>query len=1183
MSTKNSPKEFIVTGTGRRLFTHGKDILEMPDLIEMQKDSYNWFVKEGLAELFDEISPITDFIGRDLELYFEEYYLDEPKFDEKQSRAKNITYEAPLRVKTRLLNKRTKEEVSQEVFLGDFPLMTENGTFIVNGIERVVVSQLIRSAGVIFSAEFIKGKKYYGAKIIPNRGAWLEIETDVNKVIWVRIDRKRKIAFTSLLRAFGYSTDESLRDLFKAVDVVRKGDDEMTHVDATIAKDAAHNEEEGLEEVYKKIRPGDLANPENAKSLIYSMFFRFDRYDFGRVGRYKLNRRFGEGLPVNKETRVLRKEDLVNIISEVMRLNITQEPEDDIDHLSNRRVRAIGELIQNRFRVGLARMERIVKDRMSTADIHTLTPNKLINARPVISVVKEFFMSSQLSQFMDQTNPLAELEHKRRLSAMGPGGLTRERAGFDVRDVHTTHYGRICPIATPEGPNIGLVGHLASFARLNTYGFLEAPYRKVLHDLEINDKELAGMITREDVHEVKDAELAMGKKHILMSDVMPDEKGKVIIKAGEKITQEDIKTIKDKVSPKVLIPVVPFVTDEIVYLDAFEEEKFISTASTTPIDDNGHFMVATCEVRKYGNPTTENIKNVDLFGVAANQIISIATSLIPFMEHNDGQRALMGTNMQRQAVPLMTAESPIVGTGAEERAARDSGHEILSLEDGEITFVDAAKITVRSKKGEDKTYELTKFLRSNASTCINQRPIVNLGDHVKKGQVLSDGPVIDKGELALGKNVLVAFMVWEGFNYEDAIIVNERMVRDEVFTSIYIENYTVDVRDTKLGPELITNDIPNISEEKLKNLDETGVIRIGAEVSSGDILVGKITPKGETELSAEEKLLRVIFGEKAKDVRDSSLYLEHGEHGKVVDIKYFSREAGDKLSAGVIQSIQVSVANLRKIQVGDKMAGRYGNKGVISRVVASEDMPYMEDGTPIDVILSPLGIISRMNLGQTLEVHLGFAAKKLGYKVATPALNGIGEEKIREELIKAGLPEDGKIKLYDGKTGIPFENRVVVGMKYVLKLNHMVEDKMHQRSIGPYSLITQQPLGGKAQFGGQRFGEMEVWALEGYGAAHMLQEILTIKSDDVPGRSAAYESIIKGEKINKVNVPESFNVLVRELKGLCLDVQLLGERREEGEEGPRDRDDVRRSDQDRRIEAGDGPKLGAEVDGEKAE
>ncbi|MFA5248301.1 MAG: DNA-directed RNA polymerase subunit beta [Patescibacteria group bacterium] len=1178
--SKNSSRDFVLTPTGRRLYAHSREVLEMPDLIEMQKDSFQWFIREGLAELFDEISPITDFIGRDLELYFEEYYLDEPKFDETQSRAKNVTYEAPLRVKTRLVNKRSNETIKQEVFLGDFPLMTKNGTFIVNGIERVVVSQLIRSAGVIFAAEFVKGRKYYGAKIIPNRGAWLEIETDINKVVWVRIDRKRKIAVTSLLRAFGYGSDDQLRDFFKKFGVKQTAEEE-SYIEATINKDAAKDEAEGLEEVYKKIRPGDLANEDNARQLIHSMFFRFDRYDFGRVGRYKLNRRFSEDLPINKENRVLRREDLVHIIKEVIHLDVTQGQEDDIDHLSNRRVRAIGELIQNRFRVGLARMERIIKDRMSTADIHTLTPNKLINARPVISVIKEFFMSSQLSQFMDQTNSLAELEHKRRLSAMGPGGLTRERAGFDVRDVHTTHYGRICPIATPEGPNIGLVGHLATYARLNSYGFLEAPYRKVLHDLEITDEKLVGQVLRADVFAIKDAdvELPIGAKNILMSEIPADKNGKVIATAGEKLTHEKIKEIKDKVSAKVLIPVVPTVTDEIVYLDAFEEEKFISTAATTPIDENGHFLVATCEVRKYSNPTTEEVSKVDLFGVAANQIISIATSLIPFVEHNDGQRALMGTNMQRQAVPLINPESPIVGTGAEARAARDSGHCVIATEDGEAVYVDSTKITIRNKKGEDYTYELTKFLRSNASTCINQRAIVNLGDKIKKGQVISDGPVIDNGELALGKNVLVAFMVWDGFNYEDAIIVSEKMVSKDSYTSIYIENYTVDVRDTKLGPELITNDIPNISEEKLKNLDEDGVIRVGAEVSSGDILVGKITPKGETELSAEEKLLRVIFGEKAKDVRDSSLYLEHGEHGKVVDIKYFSRDEGDKLSAGIIRSVQVSVANLRKVQVGDKMAGRYGNKGVISRIVPIEDMPYMEDGTPIDIILSPLGIISRMNLGQTFETHLSFAAKKLGYKVATPALNGMNEDQIREALKEAGLPEDGKVTLYDGRTGSPFENRIVVGYKYLLKLNHMVEDKMHQRSIGPYSLITQQPLGGKAQFGGQRFGEMEVWALEGYGAAHMLQEILTIKSDDVTGRSAAYESIIKGEKIHKVNVPESFNVLVRELKGLCLDVQLLG-----GEKGGEDEGDagVVKADDDIIVEA-ELPTLGKEIVEKKEE
>ncbi len=1052
----------------RKSFSEVKEVLPMPDLIEIQKDSYTWFLKEGLAELFDEINPVADFIGRDLELYLEDYYLDEPKFSEIESREKNITYEAPLRVKTRLLNKKTNHAVNQEVFLGDFPLMTDKGTFIINGIERVVVSQLIRSAGVMFTAEFIKGKKCYGAKIIPNRGAWLEIESDSNKVLWVRIDRKRKVAVTSLLRAFGYSSDEEILKLFTDVDLV-KNKEEKTFMEATIEKDAAKDEAEGLQEVYRRIRPGDLASVENARQLIYSMFFRFDRYDFGRVGRYKLNRRFDLDLPASKkEYRILRKEDLVLIIKEVIRLNITKEPEDDIDHLGNRRIRAIGGLIQNRFRVGLARMERIIKDRMSTSEITSLTPSKLVNARPVIGVVREFFMSSQLSQFMDQTNPLAELEHKRRLSAMGPGGLTRERAGFDVRDVHTTHYGRICPIATPEGPNIGLVGHLASYARLNSYGFLETPYRKV---------------------------------------------------------------VKDKKGPRV--------TSEIVYLDAFEEEKYITVDSTIPTDENGYFLVSRFEGRKYGQPGMEEISKIDFVGVAANQIISIATSLIPFMEHNDGQRSLMGTNMQRQAVPLVKSEAPVVGTGVEERAARDSGHVVIAADDGVITKVDAGRIELTTKKGQVITYNLNKFLRSNSSTCINQHPTCEVDEKVKKGQILSDGPAIDNGELSLGRNILVAFMTWEGFNYEDAVIISERLVKDDVYSSIHIENYTIDVRDTKLGPEVVTNDIPNISEEKLKNLDDEGIIRIGAEVSSGDILVGKITPKGETTLSAEEKLLRAIFGEKAKDVRDSSLYLEHGEHGKVVDIKIFSREEGDKLSAGVLQSIQVSVANLRKIQVGDKMSGRHGNKGVISKVVPIEDMPYMNDGTPIDVILSPLGIISRMNLGQLLETHLGFAAKTLGYRIMSPALNGVTEEQIKEELKKAGLPENGKVTLYDGKTGEAYDNQITVGYKYMLKLNHMVEDKIHQRSIGPYSLITQQPLGGKAQFGGQRFGEMEVWALEGYGASHTLQEILTIKSDDIPGRSKAYESIIKGEEIEKLNVPESFNVLIRELKGLGLNVELL--------------------------------------------
>lgn len=1108
----------------RKHFSEFREALEMPDLIEIQKDSYDWFLKEGLADLFDEVSPISDFIGRDLELYFEDHYLDECKFNEVESKAKNITYEAPLRVKVRLVNKKTGQTSMQEVYLGDFPLMTKRGTLIINGIERVVVSQLIRSAGVIFSSEFIKGKKYYGAKVIPNRGAWLEIETDANGVIWVRIDRKRKVAVTSLLRAFGYGTDEEIRELFKNLPT---GGDE--YLEATIAKDIAKNEAEGLKEVYKRIRPGDLATTENARQLIHSMFFRFDRYDFDRVGRYKLNRRFGFDIPNNKETRILRREDLIAIIQEVINLNITQGVEDDIDHLGNRRVRAIGELIQNKFRVGLARMERIIKDRMSTMDMESLTPNKLINARPVISVVKEFFMSSQLSQFMDQTNPLAELEHKRRLSAMGPGGLTRERAGFDVRDVHTTHYGRICPIATPEGPNIGLVGHLASYARLNKYGFIETPYRRVLHDIKNDPKITIDKIVREDV---------------------TDEKGKTVAKAGTLIDAKLANELKERLGKEILIPIKPIITEEIVHLDGFEEEKYITTAFTAPVDSNGYFLVDRCEVRKYGQPTTEDVTKIDFIGVAANQIISVATSLIPFMEHDDGQRALMGTNMQRQAVPLFRAQAPIVGTGVEATAAFNSGQIVIAEEDGEVVKVDGANISVKNKEGKIKSYPLVKFLRSNASTCINQRPLVNKGDQISSGQVLTDGPAIDNGELALGRNALVAFMAWEGYNYEDAIIISERMVSQDAFSSIHIEDYTIDVRDTKLGPEVVTRDIPNIGEEKLKDLDDRGIVRVGAEVSSGDILVGKITPKGETELSAEEKLLRAIFGEKAKDVRDSSLYLEHGEHGKVVDIKVFAREDGDKLATGVIQSIQISVANLRKIQSGDKMAGRHGNKGVISKIVPMEDMPYLEDGTPVDIILSPLGIVSRMNLGQLLETHMGFAAQKLGYKVVTPPLNGISQDQIREELVKAGLPEDGKVALFDGKTGEAYDNKVTVGYKYMLKLNHMVEDKIHQRSIGPYSLITQQPLGGKAQFGGQRFGEMEVWALEAYGAAHTLQEILTIKSDDVPGRSKAYEAIIKGETIRKLNVPESFNVLVRELKGLALDVDLLGgtETDDEGEE-----------------------------------
>ncbi|HUT22597.1 MAG TPA: DNA-directed RNA polymerase subunit beta [Candidatus Bipolaricaulota bacterium] len=1091
------------TMSGRKFFT-APYRYEMPDLIDIQKNSYNWFVREGLKELFGELSPIQDVSGKQLELSFEDYYLDEPKFDETTSRDKNITYEAPLRVKVKLENKKNGTKEDQEIFLGDFPMMTDRGTFVINGIERAIVSQIIRSSGVFFTSNFLreKNKTFYGAKIIPNRGAWLEFETDTNNVIWVKIDRKRKVAATALLRAFGVGTDQEILNLTKDVET----HPDINYTQSTIDKDASRTIEEGLIEVYKRIRPGDLATADNAKSLIYAMFFNFSRYDFGKVGRYKLNQRFNEQLENIDVNRILRIEDVANVIKEIIRLNVTQQEADDIDHLGNRRIRAIGELIQNKFRIGLARMERIVKDRMTTMDPTIMTPAKLINARPVIGVVKEFFMSSQLSQFMDQTNPLSELEHKRRISAMGPGGLSRERAGFEVRDVHTTHYGRICPIATPEGPNIGLVGHLASYAKVNEYGFIETPFFKV--------------------------------EHIIKKDLKDPETKAVLFKKGQSVLGAELEKIS--LDPdEILEKVESRLSDEVIYLNALKEEKAITTSATIPVDDKGVFLKKRANVRKYGHPEVSYTYLIDYVDVAPNQIVSVATSLIPFLEHDDAVRALMGTNMQRQAVPTVVPQSPVVGTGVEEKAARDSGHLAIAEKDGTVVGLDSSKIEVLEKDGNIRLYRLKKFVCSNASTSINQRPIINIDDKVKKGQIMADGPSTENGELALGQNVLIAYMAWEGNNYEDAMIISEKLVHFDRFSSVHIDNHIIDIRDTKLGPEQVTSDIPNISEDKLMNLDAEGIVRVGAVVSSGDILVGKITPKGETELSAEEKLLKAIFGEKARDVRDTSLRLEHGEHGKVVDVKIFSQENGDKLSPGVLKSIQVSIANLRKIQVGDKLAGRHGNKGVISKIVPVEDMPFSEDGTTIDVILTPLGICSRMNLGQVLETHLGLAAQKLGYKVATPVFNGITEKTIKEELVKAGYPESGQLTLYNGKTGEAFEHQVTIGINYILKLNHMVEDKIHQRSIGPYSLITQQPLGGKAQFGGQRFGEMEVWALEAYGAAHTLQEILTIKSDDVVGRAKAYESIIKGEPIKRLNVPESFNVLVRELKGLCLDVELL--------------------------------------------
>lgn len=1088
-----------------------KTSFQPTDLIELQKKSYDWFWKVGLRELLDEFSPINDFIGRDLEVYFTDYYLDEPKFDEVASKDKNITFEAPLRVVVRLMNKKTGQSLDQEIYLGDYPLMTDRGTFIINGIERVVVSQLVRSAGIFFTSAPHIDQKLYGAKVIPNRGSWLEFEADANKVIWVKIDRKRKVAASALLRAFGYSSNEQIMALFADTPDVAE------FLEATIAKDASENEAEGLIEVYKRIRPGDLAAPDNAKSLIDNMFFNFSRYDFGAVGRYKMNQRFEVDQPIVKETRILMREDIVNIIKEIVRLSITQDQADDIDHLGNRRIKAVGELAQARFRVGLARMERIIKDRMSTLDVTSLTPTKLINARPLMSVVKEFFMSSQLSQFMDQVNPLAELEHKRRISALGPGGLSRERAGFEVRDVHQTHYGRICPIATPEGPNIGLVGHLAGYARINDYGFIEAPYYRVVHDVKNDGKKAIGEIARVDL---KSAE------------------GKTIVKAGEVISKESAELLAKNEELKKLA-VKPRVTDEVVYIDAIEESRSTTTPYTTKVDDQGYFVVEKIEARVKLNPTIVAVEAVDYMDVGSNQVVSIATSCIPFLEHDDAVRALMGTNMQRQAVCVIRPQAPLVGTGMEKIAAQDSGHVILAKEAGKVIGLHGDRIEVLNTDKKIDTYKLNKYVRSNASSCINQKPVVEIDEEIKAGAVLADGPGTDQGELSLGQNVLVAFMPWQGYNYEDAIILSERLVHKDRYSSIHIENYICEVRETKLGPEIITSDIPNVSEEKLKDLDEEGIIRIGAFVKSGDILCGKITPKGETELSAEEKLLRAIFGEKARDVRDSSLYLEHGSSGKVIDIKIFSRENGDKLSAGMIKMVQITVASLRKVQVGDKMAGRHGNKGVISKVVPVEDLPHLADGTPVDIILSPLGVVSRMNLGQVLETHLGLAAKALGYKVATNVFNGTTEENIREQLKIAGYPEDGRIQLYDGRTGEKFHKQSTVGMVYMLKLNHLVEDKIHARSIGPYSLITQQPLGGKAQFGGQRFGEMEVWALEAYGAAATLQEILTIKSDDVIGRSKTYESIIKSESIDNLYIPESFNVLVRELKGLGLNVELL--------------------------------------------
>ncbi|HHV07968.1 MAG TPA: DNA-directed RNA polymerase subunit beta [Firmicutes bacterium] len=1035
------------------------DVLDLPNLIEIQRSSYQWFLEKGLRETFDEISPIQDFTGN-LILEFVTYSLGEPKYSVEECKERDVTYAAPLKAKVRLHNKETGEVKEQEVFMGDFPLMTDKGTFIINGAERVVVSQLVRSPGVYFSKNDGPGRVLFSTTIMPNRGAWLEFELDNNDVISVRVDRTRKIPVTALVRALGYGSDGRILEVF----------DDDSCIRATLERDNTKTEDEGLVEVYKRLRPGEPPTVDSARGLLENMFFEPKRYDLASVGRYKLNKKLKLDIP--EDMHVLTREDIVATIRYLVGLKDGKGRVDDIDHLGNRRLRSVGELLQNQFRIGLSRMERVVRERMTIQDVDIITPQALINIRPVVASIKEFFGSSQLSQFMDQTNPLAELTHKRRLSALGPGGLSRERAGFEVRDVHYSHYGRMCPIETPEGPNIGLISSLSTYARVNKYGFIETPYRKV-------DKE-QGLVTK-----------------------------------------------------------------EIVYMTADEEDEYVIAQANEPLTEEGRFVNSKVTVR-FGDRIVEvSNDQVDFMDVSPKQLVSIATALIPFLEHDDANRALMGSNMQRQAVPLLVPEAPLVGTGIERKAAYDSGVLLMARRPGVVVHVSADVIIVRADDGTLDRYHLEKFVRSNQGTCINQRPIVFKGERVEAGTVLADGPSTEQGELALGRNVLVAFMPWEGYNYEDAILISECLVKDDVFTSIHIEEYECDARDTKLGPEEITRDIPNVGDDALKDLDDRGIIRIGAEVRPGDILVGKVTPKGETELTAEERLLRAIFGEKAREVRDTSLRVPHGEAGIVVDVKVFSRESGDEIAPGVNQLVRVYVAQKRKISEGDKMAGRHGNKGVIARILPEEDMPYLPDGTPVDIVLNPLGVPSRLNIGQVLETHLGWAADALGLKVATPVFDGASENEIKEMLSRAKLPDSGKIQLRDGRTGLPFDNDITVGYIYMLKLAHLVDDKIHARSTGPYSLVTQQPLGGKAQFGGQRFGEMEVWALEAYGSAYTLQELLTVKSDDVVGRVKTYEAIVKGENVPEPGVPESFKVLIKELQSLCLDVKVLNENEEE--------------------------------------
>jgi DNA-directed RNA polymerase subunit beta len=1098
---------------------------EIPNLIELQLDSFAWFVEKGLRELFDEISPIKDFTGKVMELQFLDYEFGEPKYSEEECRTKDLTFSKPLYVNVELLIKETGEIQRQRVYMGDYPWMTDQGTFVINGAERVVVSQLVRSPGVYYSEaeDLASGRMLFSAKVIPNRGAWLEFETNNKDQLWVKVDRKRKIAATTLLRAVGYEENDAISSLFSSIDA----DADHPYITSTLDKDLTHTQAEALIEVYKKLRPGDPPTGENARQLVESLFFNFRRYDLGRVGRYKFDKKLDGvagrlGIELPREQRTITKEDIAAIVGHLVECNRGLHPKDDIDHLGNRRIRANGELIQNAFRIGLLRMERVVRERMTIQEIDKATPNALINIRPVVAAMKEFFGGSQLSQFMDQTNPLAELTSKRRLSALGPGGLSRERAGFDVRDVHHSHYGRICPIETPEGPNIGLIGSLATYGRINSYGFIETPYRKVKRTVGYDESGLTAFQAGQD---------------------LVTKTGTVVLKAGESFTSAAVSELKKQKAHA--FPIRPIVTDDIEYLPADEEEEHVVAQANAPLDDEGHFTADRIPSRYRDTFPEARPSQIEYMDVSPKQVVSVATALIPFLEHDDANRALMGSNMQRQAVPLLEPESPIVGTGMEERAARDSGQVLVSRRSGVVTSVTAQRIAIETDTGELDEYRLQKFVRSNQGTCINHRPIVNVGDRVAEGQAIADSSSTEMGELALGRNVLVAFMSWEGGNYEDAIVISDRLVRDDLFTSIHIEKHEIESRDTKLGPEEITRDIPNVGEESLKDLDEEGIVYIGAEVRPGDILVGKITPKGETELTAEERLLRAIFGEKAREVKDSSLRLPHGERGKVVEVREFRRELNDDLQPGVNRLVRVSVAQKRKISVGDKMAGRHGNKGVIAKILPAEDMPFLPDGTPVDIILNPLGVPSRMNIGQILETHLGWALHKKGLKAATAVFDGATEAQIQDELRDAGLPESGKIDLRDGRTGEIFDRPITVGYIYMLKLHHLVEDKIHARSTGPYSLITQQPLGGKAQFGGQRFGEMEVWALEAYGAANILQELLTVKSDDVLGRVQTYEAIVKGEEIQPPRVPESFKVLIKELRSLGLNAEILDQNEEE--------------------------------------